>query len=88
MQEFEEMKRNEILNKFDDEKLLISKYQVGQEQEFTNIRDRAKNIKVTTDNGVRTERMNLELAKTANYNKFTKEDQEKLRKEEENREQR
>jgi len=88
MQEFEEMKRNEILNKFDDEKQLISKYQVGQEQEFTNIRDRAKNIKVTTDNGVRTERMNLELAKTANYNKFTKEDQEKLRKEEENREQR
>jgi len=88
MQEFEEMKRNEILNKFDDEKQLISKYQVGQEQEFTNIRDRAKNIKVTTDNGVRTERMNLELAKTANYNKFTKEYQEKLRKEEENREQR
>jgi len=88
MQEFEEMKRNEILNKFDDEKQLISKYQVGQEQEFTNIRDRAKNIKVTTDNGVRTERMNLELAKTANYNKFTKENQEKLRKEEENREQR
>lgn len=88
MQEFEEMKRNEILNKFDDEKQLISKYKVGQEQEFTNIRDRAKNIKVTTDNGVRTERMNLELAKTANYNKFTKEDQEKLRKEEENREQR
>jgi len=88
MQEFEEMKRNEILNKFDDEKQLIIKYQVGQEQEFTNIRDRAKNIKVTTDNGVRTERMNLELAKTANYNKFTKEDQEKLRKEEENREQR
>jgi len=88
MQEFEEMKRNEILNKFDDEKQLISKYQVGQEQEFTNIRDRAKNIKVTTDNGVRTERMNLELAKTANYNKFIKEDQEKLRKEEENREQR
>jgi len=88
MQEFEEMKRNEILNKFDDEKQLISKYQVGQEQEFTNIRVRAKNIKVTTDNAVRTERMNLELAKTANYNKFTKEDQEKLRKEDENREQR
>jgi len=66
MQEFEEMKRNEILNKFDDEKQLISKYQVEQEQEFENIRDRAKNIKVTTDNAVRQERMNLELAKTAN----------------------
>lgn len=88
MQEFEEMKRNEVKQMFDNQVDLIDKFKVEQSKNFDQIRERAENIKVTTSNAVRAERMNLELAKTANYNKFTKEEQEKLKKEEEYREQR
>lgn len=83
MQEFEELKRNEIKQMFDNQVDLIGKFKVEQAKNFEQIRERAENIKVKNDNAVRAEKMNLELAKTANYNKFTKEEQEKLKRDEE-----
>lgn len=43
-----------------------------------NLKKRADNIRVQNSNEVRTEKMNLETAITATYNKFTKEKNEQL----------
>lgn len=88
MCEFEEMKRNELKQQLDDQKALVSDYKVEQAKNFENVVKRANQIKVSTTNAVRTEKMNLELAKTHTYNKFTKEEQERIKREEENREKR
>jgi carbamate kinase len=47
-----------------------------------NLKERADKIRIQNSNEVRTEKMFLETAITANYNKFTKEYNEKLKREE------
>jgi hypothetical protein len=88
MCEFEEMKQNEVKSQLGNQVTLIKDYKVEQSKNFENTRKRAEQIKVTTTNAVRCEKMSLELAKTATYNKFTKEEQERFKKEEDDREKR
>jgi len=64
MCEFEEMKRNELKQQLDDQKALVNNYKEEQAKNFQNVVKRAEQIKVTTTNAVRTEKMSLELAKT------------------------
>lgn len=88
MCEFDEMKRNEVKQQLENQVTLIQDYKVEQANNFENVVKRAQQIKVTTTNAVRMEKMSLELANTHTYNKFTKEEQERIKREEENREKR
>jgi len=88
MKEFEEMKRMETVNLFNRQSEVIHRYKGEQQKNHELLKKKADDIRINTSNDVRTEKMNLETAKTATYNKFLKETNENIKKSEDDREKR
>lgn len=88
MNEFEKMKKNEQFQLYDRQNAIIDEYKIEAVQNMHNLKVRADQIRVQNSNEVRSEKMNLETAITATYNKFTKEYNEKVQRDENEKENR
>jgi len=72
MQEFEEMKRQELRDQYEGQNKLIRDYKSHVAEENEQLRVNSESMRVSQSNEVRGEQMNLETVKTATYNRFTK----------------
>jgi len=81
MREFEQMKKEEQTTMYKKQNQIIDSYKEEVVKNMDNLKIRADKIRIQNSNEVRSEKMNLETAITANYNKFTKEYNEQLKKE-------
>lgn len=88
MKEFEEMKKYEQLQEFERQADMIKQYKLESQEIHDNTVKKSEQMRINSSNQVIKEKMSLETAKTANYNKFSKAYIEHLKAEEESREKR